>query len=249
MADTVGCRAAAGGPARRPPGGRPGRLAPSSGGTGSRRTCCSCPRWRASRWCCCGRWPRWCCTRSRTTACRRSPGPRRPSGSGSATSPHVRRPGVLAVAADHGHLRRRRGAAHPGHRHPGRPAAEPARARRCRRSYPVPRCWPGPLPRSRPSVLFYWLFNPDGGLVDWALSKMPHWLVGSTNWAGYNWTTTGALPAYTVLDRARGLDVVPVHRGHRAGRAEDGARPSCTRPRGSTARARGGCSGGSPTRC
>jgi ABC-type sugar transport system permease subunit len=49
------------------------------------------------------------------------------------------------------------------------------------------------------SVLFYWLFNPDGGLVDWALSKMPHWLVGSTNWAGYNWTTTGALPAYTVL--------------------------------------------------
>jgi ABC-type sugar transport system permease subunit len=49
------------------------------------------------------------------------------------------------------------------------------------------------------SVLFYWLFNPDGGLVDWALSKMPHWLVGSTDWAGYNWTTTGALPAYTVL--------------------------------------------------
>jgi N,N'-diacetylchitobiose transport system permease protein len=49
------------------------------------------------------------------------------------------------------------------------------------------------------SVLFYWLFNPDGGLVDWALSKMPHWLVGSTDWAGFNWTTTGALPAYTVL--------------------------------------------------
>jgi N,N'-diacetylchitobiose transport system permease protein len=49
------------------------------------------------------------------------------------------------------------------------------------------------------SVLFYWLFNPDGGLVDWALSKMPHWLAGSTDWAGYNWTTTGALPAYTVL--------------------------------------------------
>ncbi|HUA28403.1 MAG TPA: sugar ABC transporter permease [Streptosporangiaceae bacterium] len=49
------------------------------------------------------------------------------------------------------------------------------------------------------SVLFYWLFNPDGGLVDWTLGKMPHWLVGSTDWAGYNWTTTGALPAYTVL--------------------------------------------------
>jgi ABC-type sugar transport system permease subunit len=49
------------------------------------------------------------------------------------------------------------------------------------------------------SVLFYWLFNPDGGLVDWGLSKLPHWLVGSTNWSGYNWTTTGALQAYTVL--------------------------------------------------
>jgi ABC-type sugar transport system permease subunit len=49
------------------------------------------------------------------------------------------------------------------------------------------------------SVLFYWLFNPDGGLVDWTLSRLPHALVGSTNWAGYNWTTTGALPAYTVL--------------------------------------------------
>jgi len=48
------------------------------------------------------------------------------------------------------------------------------------------------------SVLFYWLFNPDGGLVDWALARMPHWLVGSTDWAGFNWTTTGALPAYTV---------------------------------------------------
>jgi ABC-type sugar transport system permease subunit len=49
------------------------------------------------------------------------------------------------------------------------------------------------------SVLFYWLFNPDGGMVDWTLSKLPHWLVGSTNWAGFNWTTTGALQAYTVL--------------------------------------------------
>jgi ABC-type sugar transport system permease subunit len=49
------------------------------------------------------------------------------------------------------------------------------------------------------SVLFYWLFNPDGGLVDWTLSKLPNWLVGSTDWAGFNWTTTGALPAYTVM--------------------------------------------------
>ena len=49
------------------------------------------------------------------------------------------------------------------------------------------------------AVLFYWLVNPDGGVVDWALSKMPHWLVGSTNWAQYNWTTNGALQAYVVI--------------------------------------------------
>jgi N,N'-diacetylchitobiose transport system permease protein len=49
------------------------------------------------------------------------------------------------------------------------------------------------------SMIFYLLFSPDGGVVDWALSKLPHWLVGSTNWAQFNWTTTGALPAYTVL--------------------------------------------------
>jgi ABC-type sugar transport system permease subunit len=49
------------------------------------------------------------------------------------------------------------------------------------------------------AVLFYWLVNPDGGVLDWALSKMPHWLVGSTNWAQYNWTTNGALQAYLVV--------------------------------------------------
>jgi ABC-type sugar transport system permease subunit len=54
-------------------------------------------------------------------------------------------------------------------------------------------------PPTAGAVLFYWLFNPDGGLVDWGLAKLPHWLVGSTNWAQYNWTTTGAVQAYTVL--------------------------------------------------
>jgi N,N'-diacetylchitobiose transport system permease protein len=55
------------------------------------------------------------------------------------------------------------------------------------------------MPPVAASVLFYWLFNPDGGLVDWTLAKMPHWLVGSTNWSQFNWTTTGALQGYTVL--------------------------------------------------
>jgi ABC-type sugar transport system permease subunit len=49
------------------------------------------------------------------------------------------------------------------------------------------------------SVLFYWMFNPDGGLVDWTLARMPHWLVGSTNWAGYNWATNGPVQAYTMI--------------------------------------------------
>ena len=49
------------------------------------------------------------------------------------------------------------------------------------------------------AVLFYWLVSPDGGIVDWTLSKLPHWLVGSTNWAQYNWTTTGAFQAYVVI--------------------------------------------------
>jgi N,N'-diacetylchitobiose transport system permease protein len=49
------------------------------------------------------------------------------------------------------------------------------------------------------SMLFFWMFDPDGGLVDWTLARMPHWLVGSTNWSQYNWATTGALPAYTMI--------------------------------------------------
>ena len=55
------------------------------------------------------------------------------------------------------------------------------------------------VPPVAASVLFYWLFNPDGGLVDWTLSRLPHWLVGNTDWSGYNWTTNGPLHAYTVL--------------------------------------------------
>lgn len=55
------------------------------------------------------------------------------------------------------------------------------------------------VPPVAASVLFYWMFNPDGGLVDWTLSRLPHWLVGNTDWAGFNWTTTDALHAYTVL--------------------------------------------------
>jgi N,N'-diacetylchitobiose transport system permease protein len=49
------------------------------------------------------------------------------------------------------------------------------------------------------AVLFFWMFSPDGGVVDWGLSKLPHWLVGNTNWAAYNWATIGALPAYTLI--------------------------------------------------
>jgi N,N'-diacetylchitobiose transport system permease protein len=49
------------------------------------------------------------------------------------------------------------------------------------------------------AVLFYWLVNPDGGVVDWTLSKLPHWIGGGAHWAGYNWTTNGWLQAYLVV--------------------------------------------------
>jgi N,N'-diacetylchitobiose transport system permease protein len=48
------------------------------------------------------------------------------------------------------------------------------------------------------SVIFVWFFSPDGGIVNWALAKLPHWLGGGAHWAQFNWATNGALPAYTV---------------------------------------------------
>jgi ABC-type sugar transport system permease subunit len=49
------------------------------------------------------------------------------------------------------------------------------------------------------SVLFVWLFDPDGGVVDWTLARIPSWLGGGAHWAGFNWTTNSAVPAYTVV--------------------------------------------------
>jgi N,N'-diacetylchitobiose transport system permease protein len=48
------------------------------------------------------------------------------------------------------------------------------------------------------SVIFVWLADPDGGIVDWTLTKLPHWLGGGAHWAGFSWTNT-TLPAYTLL--------------------------------------------------
>ena len=48
------------------------------------------------------------------------------------------------------------------------------------------------------SVIFVWLADPDGGVVDWALSRLPHWLGGGAHWASFSWTNS-ALPAYTLL--------------------------------------------------
>lgn len=47
------------------------------------------------------------------------------------------------------------------------------------------------------SVIFVWLATPDGGVVDWLLSKLPAWLGGGAHWAGFSWTNA-ALPAYTL---------------------------------------------------
>ena len=48
------------------------------------------------------------------------------------------------------------------------------------------------------SVIFAWLVSPDGGVVDWALTKLPSWLGGGASWSGFSWTNA-ALPAYAVL--------------------------------------------------
>ena len=48
------------------------------------------------------------------------------------------------------------------------------------------------------SVIFIWLTDPDGGVVDWTLTKLPSWLGGGPHWAGFSWTNS-ALPVYTLL--------------------------------------------------
>ena len=48
------------------------------------------------------------------------------------------------------------------------------------------------------SVIFIWLADPDGGIVDWALTRLPSWLGGGAHWAGFSWTNA-ALPAYALL--------------------------------------------------
>jgi N,N'-diacetylchitobiose transport system permease protein len=47
------------------------------------------------------------------------------------------------------------------------------------------------------SVIFVWLATPDGGVVDWFLTKLPPWLGGGAHWAGFSWTNA-ALPAYAL---------------------------------------------------
>jgi N,N'-diacetylchitobiose transport system permease protein len=48
------------------------------------------------------------------------------------------------------------------------------------------------------SVIFVWLATPDGGVLDWFLTKLPPWLGGGAHWAGFSWTNA-ALPAYALV--------------------------------------------------
>jgi len=54
------------------------------------------------------------------------------------------------------------------------------------------------MPAVSASVIFVWLFDPDGGVVDWLLTKLPSWLGGGPRWSGFSWTNA-PLPAYTVI--------------------------------------------------
>jgi N,N'-diacetylchitobiose transport system permease protein len=53
------------------------------------------------------------------------------------------------------------------------------------------------MPAVSASVVFVWLFDPDGGIVDWLLARIPG-LGGSAQWAGFSWTNS-PLPAYTIV--------------------------------------------------
>ncbi len=54
------------------------------------------------------------------------------------------------------------------------------------------------MPAVSASVIFVWLFDPDGGLADYLLVRLPSWLGGGAHWSGYSWTNA-PLPAYTVI--------------------------------------------------
>jgi ABC-type sugar transport system permease subunit len=54
------------------------------------------------------------------------------------------------------------------------------------------------MPAVSASVIFVWLFDPDGGMADWLLGKLPTGLGGGARWSGYSWTNA-PLPAYTVI--------------------------------------------------
>ena len=54
------------------------------------------------------------------------------------------------------------------------------------------------MPAVSASVIFVWLFDPDGGVADWLLTKLPGWLGGGAHWSGFSWTNA-PLPAYTVI--------------------------------------------------
>jgi ABC-type sugar transport system permease subunit len=54
------------------------------------------------------------------------------------------------------------------------------------------------MPAVSASVMFVWLFQPDGGIVDWLLTKLPGWLDGGARWSGFSWTNA-PVPAYTVI--------------------------------------------------
>ena len=92
------------------------------------------------------------------------------------------------------------------------------------------------------SVIFVWLVDPDGGVVDWALAKLPSWLGGGAHWAGLLLDERHAARLHRA-DRDAGLDRLPVHRGHRARRAAHAAVRAARGGAGGRRGCRGGPSG------
>lgn len=54
------------------------------------------------------------------------------------------------------------------------------------------------MPRTAVAAVWKWMFDPEAGVVNWALTQLPGWLVGRESWTGYPWFND-VLPIYIVL--------------------------------------------------
>ena len=76
------------------------------------------------------------------------------------------------------------------------------------------------------TIVWKWIFDDTSGLVTWLFNALPDGLssslFGRSDWTGYGWFNSPLL-FFADPHPGGGLALVPVHRGERAGRAEERA--------------------------